>query len=427
MARGPTHSARLQPHKVMLLLAAWLEAWLVVPCQFALGPAVPLAFKVLSPWRFKEILDYRTVTAKTYKGLPLADFSEAVRGTIFKSFARQQDQKLNPGAAIQDANAGLCVNGRQRSRGMAEYNWLRDGVRVQFKSSQIQWNLDHWRVRFANVKLNREHPALSLFDELLVALYTPRGIYMYRHDLTLGVSTNGIMTNITGSDIVVSGPRGVTSWSGALDVILQKMDGSGCTCLGFFCLDDAMLKELAAERRQGSTQLAYKDLPLADCSCSTRGDCLHNVVQTVDAILNPARRMRKASRRGWMRGECSVKIKSAQLSWALRCWRIQFGAIGRSTALDELLLALYTPRGIYVYQHDLQLGISKAGVVTSSKGPDTQILGPQAVEDWQVALNTILGKLDANTNGCKRLAFIPFRRMEGWSSNELASAEPVQD
>ncbi|CAE8587412.1 unnamed protein product [Polarella glacialis] len=112
MARGPTRSARLQPCKVALLLAAWL----VVTCQFASGPGVPLAFKVLSPWRFKEILDHRTVTAKTYKGLPLADFNGNVRGMILESFARQQDQKLNPGAAFQDAKAGLCVNGQQEAK-----------------------------------------------------------------------------------------------------------------------------------------------------------------------------------------------------------------------------------------------------------------------------------------------------------------------
>ncbi|CAE8587410.1 unnamed protein product [Polarella glacialis] len=348
---------------------------------------------------------------------------------ILESFVRQQDQKLNPGADFQVANAGLCVNGQQRSRGMAEYDWLRDGVRVQLKSSQLGWDRDCWCVKFYTVKLNWENPDLPCFDDLLLALYTPRGIYMYRHDLTLGVSTCGIMTNITGSQIVVSGPRGVNSWSEALDVILQKLDGSGCTRLGVFSLGDAMLAELAAERRQGRMQLAYKDMPLADCSCSTRGDCLHNVVQTVDAISNPARRMRKASRHGWMRGECSVKVKSAQLTWnsSKRAWRVQFRGIGRSTALDEMLLALYTPRGIYVYQHDLQMGISKAGVVTSSQGPNIAVTGLKHEEDWQVALVAILGKFDADTNDCKCLAFIPFRRLEGWSSNELASAEPVQE
>ncbi|CAE8601344.1 unnamed protein product [Polarella glacialis] len=431
MARGPTHSVRLQPCKVALLLAAWL----VVTCQFASGPGLPLAFKVLSPWRFKEILDYRTVTAKTYTGLPLADFNGKVRGTIFKSFARQQDQKLNPGADIQDAKAGLCVNGQQRSQGMAEYDWLRDGVRVQFKSSQMQFNKDGWQVRFRNVKLNKENPALSPFDDLLLGLYTPRGIFLYRHDLKLGLSTDGIRTEISGCQITVNGPRRAP-WPEALDVILEKMDGSGCTRLVFFSLGDAMLSELAFESRKGKVPRTYLGLPLADVSESARGKCLHDLVKAVDIVLNPACTILEADTRGWFRGQCRVECRSAQLYWhkTKRCWEFMFksikfqaSGIRESTTMGELLLALYTPRGIYIYRHDLQFGISKVGVQTAVLGHKIEVNGPKHVEDWQVALVAILQKFDANTNGCQCLAFIPFRRMEGWSSNELALAEPVQD
>ncbi|CAE8613489.1 unnamed protein product [Polarella glacialis] len=431
MARGPTHSARLQPCKVALLLAAWL----VVTCQFASGPGVPLAFKVFSPWRFKEILDYRTVTAKTYKGLPLADFSGQVRGTILKSFARQQDQKLNPGVEFQDAMAGLCVNGVQRGQSMAKYDWLRDGVRVKFKSSQLAWETDHWRVQFACVKINRENPDLPYFDDLLLAVYAPLGIFLYRHDLKLGLSTDGIRTDIYGCKIQVNGPCRAP-WPEALDVILEKMDGSGCTCLGFFSLGDAMLSELALESRKGKVPQTYLGLPLADVGGSARGKCLHDLVKAVDIVLNPACTILEADTRGWFRGPCRVECKSAQLYWhkTLRRWGfifrgIKFPASGirESTTFDELLLAFYTPRGIYIYRHDLQFGISTVGVETAVLGHKIEVNGPKHVEDWQVALDAILGKMDANTNGCKCLAFIPFRRMEGWSSNELALAESVQD
>ncbi|CAE8613487.1 unnamed protein product [Polarella glacialis] len=318
---------------------------------------------------------------------------------------------------------------------MAEYDWLRDGVRVQFKSSQLAWDRDHWRVHFRNVKLNKENPALSPFDELLLALYTPRGIFLYRHDLKLGLSTDGIRTDIRGCQITVTGPSRAP-WPEALDVILKKMDGSGCTCLGFFSLGDAMLSELALESRKGKVPQTYLGLPLADVGGSARGKCLHDLVKAVDIILNPACTIREVDTRGWIRGKCRVKCRSAQLRWDKtgRHWRfmfrsIQFQASGirASTMFDELLLAFYTPRGVYIYRHDLQFGISAVGVATEALGHNIEVAGPRHVEDWQVALVAILGKFDSDTNDCKYLAFMPFRRMEGWSSNELAPAEPEQE
>ena len=67
---------------------------------------------------------------------------------------------------------------------------------------------------------------------------------------------------------------------------------------------------------------------------------------------------------------------------------------------------IYTPRGIYVYRHDLSLGVSRAGKRTETAGFQIKLAGPRRELDWERALDgTMLPKLDAS-DGCDRLAFV---------------------
>ncbi|CAE8685278.1 unnamed protein product, partial [Polarella glacialis] len=110
------------------------------------------ACRVFSPLRFKEIMAYRTVTAQTFRGLPLADFTSAVRGSILESLVIKLDQQLHPGSVIRDAVVGQCVTGARRGRHMLQYDWLRDGTRVECKSAQLVWNKHKiiWVAHFRN-------------------------------------------------------------------------------------------------------------------------------------------------------------------------------------------------------------------------------------------------------------------------------------
>ncbi|CAE8590764.1 unnamed protein product [Polarella glacialis] len=175
---------RLQLYKVVSLLTACFllrteRDLQLVSASFgfaSLGlPLKPVAAKVFAPCRFKQILDYTTITAKTYQGLPLAALSSTARSSILESLVRGLDEKLHPGSVFQDAERGRCVDGAIRSRGNLQYNWQRDGIRVQLKTSQLIWNKSdrRWLVQFRNVKLKEDDAVESEFDELLVALYTP--------------------------------------------------------------------------------------------------------------------------------------------------------------------------------------------------------------------------------------------------------------
>merc|ERR1712050_549437 len=99
------------------------------------------------------------------------------------------------------------VNGRCRSRNGAEYDWLCNGRKVECKSSQLRWDVHRkcWVFRFSNVKLfSHGGSSGAAFDDLLLALYTPRGIYIYSHDLTTGVATNGKITGVSGCVVHLS-------------------------------------------------------------------------------------------------------------------------------------------------------------------------------------------------------------------------------
>ncbi|CAE8590767.1 unnamed protein product [Polarella glacialis] len=105
-------------------------------------------------------------------------------------------------------------------------------------------------------------------------------------------------------------------------------------------------------------------------------------------------------------------IKNCGLgSFFLQGVKIQVRGVREEAVFDDLLLALYTPKGIYVYRHDLSLCIPTHGVSTRISGHRIEITAPKGVEDWKVALDAILAMLDASTNGCQCLAFVPLRRV----------------
>ena len=71
-----------------------------------------------------------------------------------------------------------------------------------------------------------------------------------------------------------------------------------------------------------------------------------------------------------------------------------------------LLLAAYTPEGVYLFQHDGMAGLSTTGKSTAATGKEIVFVGPKNEPDWRVALPEILEKVEAK--GCRRRAFVPW-------------------
>ena len=385
---------------------------------------------------FAEILGRRTVTGVTFDGIPLATSTTQTRGRILTALARLVDGERHPTARFSDATTYQQAHG-----------WERDNVRVAVKVAQLQWNTAQkhwagetnpygasWGLKFRKVRLGDPRE----FDELHLAAYTPRGIYLYRHDFSSGVTTAGKDTSSVGFDIGLQGPRNEASWEAVIDhSILPRLDASDNACkrLAYVPFDDPRLEAAFATHPPTVTEQTYCGVPLADCSAAVRASVLSSLVRAVDTSLHPnasvddpvpgirvdgRRRGMHQAAYSWRRDASRVACKGAQLKWdkSNRMWELRFSniklgyagsrpkngaAVARPRDFDELLLALYTPRGVLVYRHDLLLGVTPAGKRTASSGHVIKLCGPRGQEDWERALQeTLLPALDRS--GCECVA-----------------------
>eukprot|EP00933_Yihiella_yeosuensis_P056032 TRINITY_DN55004_c0_g1_i1.p1 TRINITY_DN55004_c0_g1~~TRINITY_DN55004_c0_g1_i1.p1 ORF type:complete len:159 (-),score=11.12 TRINITY_DN55004_c0_g1_i1:42-518(-) len=149
--------------------------------------------------------------------------SATQRGLIIQQVVRFVDQAVNPNSVFQDATCGLQINERQHTKFTAMPDWFRDTVRVKCKSSGLRYSASHkqWLVSFRAVKLES-------FDELLLAIHSPPGIYIYRHDLQLGLCKTGTAMPIIGQSIEIRSSRTASDWKTGLNDILRKLNASGC-------------------------------------------------------------------------------------------------------------------------------------------------------------------------------------------------------
>ena len=183
-----------------------------------------------SATEFPELLQGApSVTKRAYDAVPLASRPAATRGAVLTHLVRELDERRHPDAVFADAEPGRTINGDLRGKHQAPYDWLRGEVRVACKTSLLRYDksTSRWIVKFTNVKLaHGDEPAA--FDELQLALMTPRGVYLYRHGLEAGVSTRGKRTASAGHAIQFRGACGEEDWEAALNQILSKMEQLGC-------------------------------------------------------------------------------------------------------------------------------------------------------------------------------------------------------
>ena len=222
---------------INLLLLAPTTAALALSLT-ASARAPPLVVHAAS---FEHELGYRTVTATTFAGVPLASHDSVTRGKVLTAFARCHDAELHSAAVLENAVAGERVDGGRRGQDKAEYDWQRDGWRVACKGAGLRWDgsTERWKLQFSAVKLATAGGRDAAFDELLLAAYTPEGVHLFRHDLRAGVSTNGVSTAAAGKQITFSGPSHESDWRVALGEIVGKMQDKGCRPLAFVPWDEA--------------------------------------------------------------------------------------------------------------------------------------------------------------------------------------------
>lgn len=132
-------------------------------------------------------------------------------------------------------NEGLVKGGRSRGASNAPSDWMRDGSRIELKSSGWRFCRGRrlWHCHFQGIKPH-------LLDELWLAIYGPLGIRFYRsHSFnTLNLVTNGIATKHQGFQAWVYGPRRKEDPLKALQVIDEKMVSKGCDLVAFVQWDE---------------------------------------------------------------------------------------------------------------------------------------------------------------------------------------------
>ena len=371
---------------------------------------------------FADILDQRSVTATTFSATPLAGLSSTKRAAVLAALARGIDQQRHPAAAFLRPGIGARHDGSKRPRSQAGYHYRRNGVRVACRSGQLRWDARRWVLSFARVH-RRLGDAEAPFDELQLAAYTPRGVFIGTHDPASSVSSRA-------HEITFCGPTHERDVDAALETLLPKLAAScGGRMSNVSFGDPRMVASIEDVVQPTPTSVAFEGVPLATCSAAMRGALLQAMARRVDETLHPrarffepsvgtrvngARRGQPQATHSWRRDLARVACKSAQLCWDRRTrrWSLQFDDVrlqrtGEPAHFEELWLAAYTPRGVYLYRHDLRHGVTTRGKRVSGV---TKVVGPMGVAGWAEALDEmLLPKLDAS---CEPLAFVRWPQRE---------------
>ena len=186
----------------------------------------------------EQLAESYQLSAKCYKGIPLAGHSPCSRALRLQDLAFAVDEKLHMESRFRrDVGASevvgtLCRQRRGKHRSSAD--WWRDSIRVEFKSSKMSWvsGRRHWHAHFSTVKFaSQGHPHSAVFDELMLGLYAPFGLYLLQYSGDFGRSSRGVATDHLGHAVVVSGPRNEKCPRVALEEMLAKLEQSGCRLL----------------------------------------------------------------------------------------------------------------------------------------------------------------------------------------------------
>ena len=174
-----------------------------------------------------------------YRDVPLSQKTPTSRALCLQRLAFEVDHYLHPRSSLQYGFGKADLVGvkvlMRRGPARARADWLRDNVRVEFKSSKLSWNRANscWLVCFAGIKYaHASEGGSAAYDDLLLGIYSPLGLHLLRYAGNVGLSTQGVGTTIEGYHrIVVQGPSREEDIAAALQVILGKLKAGGCEAL----------------------------------------------------------------------------------------------------------------------------------------------------------------------------------------------------
>ena len=180
--------------------------------------SVDLSDVEVSNWLTQQIEGLTAPQDHAYQGVPLSQMAPQLRGLRIEEIAFEVDRILHPTCSF--------------SRASLEVDWVRAGVRVEFKSTQMWHNKvrGNWRCSWQNIKCaSRGVRDRDLFDELWLAIYSPRGIHILKHPGgEVRFSLHGLQGQDDGQRIQVFCSQNVIDVWEALDEMLKKLGEWGC-------------------------------------------------------------------------------------------------------------------------------------------------------------------------------------------------------
>ena len=357
----------------------------VISWNFRVSKHFRCGFVTLDASQFKHLWEDSGTTASFYNGHPLAQLNGPRRGVLLQEWACQILRDANPKALFKDAIPGTRINGWRRSAAQAEYDFQLGDRKGEVKSSQLQWVKNQWRVLFKRVKF----PHLmswntSSFQDLYLVLFSPKWLHLVKHDLQTGISKAGLETDPFGLSIHIGGSTNSLCWEESLQTILNKLcTQGGCSLIAKTDISETCILDMC-NKHQGFGRQFYYRKPFSSMSPQLRGLRMQRIVWKIDKLLHSRSFFEHCSNehtcsgsmRGqnnasvdWIRDGKRVEAKSTQLSFSKcqQAWLCQFSAI-KHDCFDELLLAIYSPRGLDVFKHDGFFGLSTRGVATDTCG-----------------------------------------------------------
>ena len=213
---------------------------------------------VLRASRFQRILNNPGQSSKAYLGRAgheLSLLSGKRRGMILQELCKKELDRLHPHSTITEPSRGARCNGAQRSASQAEWDFSLGGRKVECKSAQMSWQEDgkRWSVRFQGIKLPRPgFREQAPFDDLYLTIFSPDSLYISKHDLRTGVTSNGKSTGSCGHDIQIRGARRQECWQTALSQILDKLLAAGhCKLVAHIDLSATPVRVFLAQQMEG--------------------------------------------------------------------------------------------------------------------------------------------------------------------------------
>lgn len=140
---------------------------------------------------------------------PLRGINPTRRGLIIQDIVQKVDQRHH----------NILTSTEPRT---SQFDWRRQDLRVECKHTRMAWcsHKKMWVCAVFAVKIDN-------FDVLYLALDTPAGIHILNFHGPKYVHSTGACEESIGKAIQIYGPKHETSWSVALDDIMNKLTKSG--------------------------------------------------------------------------------------------------------------------------------------------------------------------------------------------------------